>query len=146
MTKGQYRACKYEIVLSFAGENRRYVEDLANYLRKNSVTVFYDKQEEADLWGKEMSDELDGIYSEEGRYCVMFVSVHYANKMWARHERRSAFERAMKDRPEYILPVRFDETEVPGLRSTIGYIDGNTKTPKELGKLISQKLGRKETR
>ncbi len=143
MTNGPYRKFRYEIVLSFAGENRAYVEEVATFLRKHSVTVFYDRHEEAELWGKELSEELDIIYSEEGRYCVMFVSMHYAEKMWTTHERRSAFERAMQQRSEYILPVRFDDTEVPGLRSTIGYIDADRKSPQELGKLVLQKLGRK---
>lgn len=47
----------------------------------------------------------------------------------------------MEERGDYILPVRFDTTEVPGLRKTIGYIDGNKKTPEELGRLIQKKLG-----
>jgi hypothetical protein len=143
MTKGPYKSFRYDIVLSFAGENRTYVEGVAGFLRKQGVAVFYDRHEEAELWGKELSEELDMIYSEEGRYCVMFVSRHYAEKMWTTHERRSAIERALKQRSEYILPVRFDDTEVPGLRSTVGYIDANKKTPHELGKLILQKLGRK---
>jgi hypothetical protein len=37
--------------------------------------------------------------------------------------------------------VRFDNTEVPGLRKTIGYIDIINITPQELADLISQKLG-----
>ncbi len=43
---------------------------------------------------------------------------------------------------EYILPARFDETEIPGLRKTIGYVDLRRKSPGVLAVLILQKLGR----
>ena len=41
---------------------------------------------------------------------------------------------------EYLLPVKFDETKVSGVLSTIGFIDGKKKTPDELGNLIIKKL------
>ena len=72
----------------------------------------------------------------------MFISKHYADKVWTNHERKSALVRAMEERGEYILPARFDETEVPGLRSTVGHISLTNTTPEELGQLILEKLGR----
>jgi len=133
---------KYDIVLSFAGEDRQYVESVASYLEAANVSAFYDKNDEASLWGKDLVEHLDAIYRVRGRYCVMFISRHYANKMWTSHERRSAMSRAVEQRTEYILPVRFDDTEVPGLRSTVGYVDARTKSPEALARLIFQKLGR----
>ena len=41
---------------------------------------------------------------------------------------------------EYLLPVKFDETKVSGVLSTIGVIDCKKKTPDELGNLIIKKL------
>jgi hypothetical protein len=73
----------------------------------------------------------------------MFVSKHYAEKVWTRHERRSALTRALEDKREYILPARFDDTEIPGLRSTIGYVDLTKLRPSALGDLVLQKLGRR---
>ncbi len=83
------------------------------------------------------------IYRMDGRYCVMFISKHYAAKAWPTAERRSALARAIEERTDYILPARFDNTEVPGLRPTIHYIDLSRKTPEELGRLILEKVGRK---
>src|SRR5262249_37009484 len=45
---------------------------------------------------------------------------------------------------EYILPVPFDDTEVPGLLNTIGYFDLRHKKPEDLASLILRKLGRPE--
>lgn len=50
--------------------------------------------------------------------------------------------RAIQDREEYILPARFDNTELPGLRPTVGYVDLRQKTPQQLGAMILEKLGR----
>lgn len=133
---------KYDVVLSFAGEDREYVERVAEFLEKHEVIVFYDKYEEATLWGKDLAEHFDGVYRRQGRFCVMFISHHYAEKMWTRHERKSALARAMEQRAEYVLPARFDDTEIPGLLPTIKYQDLRRLSPKQLGDMILQKLGR----
>jgi hypothetical protein len=131
----------YEIVLSFAGEDREYVEAVAKYLRTNDVSCFYDKYEDVTLWGKDLVEHLDVVY-RSARYCVMFISEHYSKKIWPSHERRSALSRAIEQKGEYILPARFDNTELPGIRHTIGYVDLKNKKPDELAKMILKKLGR----
>jgi hypothetical protein len=37
--------------------------------------------------------------------------------------------------------VRFDDTEIPGLRSTVAYVDAQSVPPGKLANLISEKLG-----
>jgi len=60
--------------------------------------------------------------------------------LWTKHELASAQTRAFKENREYILPVRFDDTEIPGLNETVGYIDANTRSPKEIAELAFKKL------
>jgi hypothetical protein len=132
----------YDVVLSFAGENRDYVEQVAGFLKDHNVRVFYDDFDRAALWGKNLIEHFDEIYQRRGRFCVMFISEHYASKMWTRHERRSALERALGQRSEYILPARFDDTTIPGLSGAVRYEDLQSTSPNELGHLILRKLGR----
>lgn len=132
-------ADKYDVALSFAGEDRAYGEQVAGYLRSRDVKVFYDLYEEASLWGKDLAEHLDMVY-RTAKYCVMFISEHYAGKVWPSHERRAALARSLEERDEYILPARFDETDVPGIRPTIGYINLSHKSPEQLGQLILKKL------
>ena len=47
----------------------------------------------------------------------------------------------MRENREYILPARFDDTEIEGLHDTIHYIDLRTTTPTELASLTVEKLG-----
>jgi hypothetical protein len=131
---------QFDVALSFAGEDREYVDNIAGQLRARGLKVFYDKYEQVTLWGKDLYEHLDNVYQREARYCVLFASKHYASKVWTTHERRSAQARALREKEEYILPVRFDDTEIPGLRPTIGYIDTRYLTSDQLVDLILQKV------
>lgn len=130
----------YDIALSFAGEDRRYVEEVAHHLRSKNITVFYDAFEETNLWGKNLYDYLMDIYQNKARYTVMFISKFYNKKLWTNHERVSMQARAFQESREYILPARFDDTEIPGILKTIGYISLKERTPEELASLIQKKL------
>lgn len=132
---------KYDVCLSFAGEDRDYVEEVARHLTELGVSRFYDTDEQADLWGKNLVEHLDQIYRKDSRFCVMFISEAYARKMWTKHERQAAFDRALVSDIEYVLPARFDDTEIPALRVGTGYIDLNNRTPRELAAMIAEKVG-----
>jgi hypothetical protein len=138
---------KYDVCLSFASEQRSYAEQVAHQLRLRGVRVFYDVYEQAGLWGTDLTESLQKVYGEQSRYCVLFASAAYERSMWTKHERRSALERALRNwNADYILPVRFDETAIPGLHTTIGYIDGTTTSPEELVELILAKLAHFQAR
>jgi hypothetical protein len=46
---------KYHVALSFWGEDRDFVGKVAAQLRLDCVNVYYDKYEEVDPWGKDLS-------------------------------------------------------------------------------------------
>ena len=117
---------EYDVALSFAGEDRPYAEDLAKRLRASGYRVFYDEFEQVELWGKNLYDRFSSIYKDKARYCVMFLSQNYVRKVWPNHERQSAQARALQESQEYILPVRIDNTEIPGILGTIGFLDLRT--------------------
>ena len=128
----------YEVALSFAGEDRDYVDAVAHALRNKGLSVFYDKFEEADLLGRNLVDHLSEIYQHKARLCVVFVSAAYAKKPFPRLERQAAQSKAIESDEPYILPVRLDDTPIPGLLSTIAFTSG--KTPEALALLIASKL------
>lgn len=132
---------EFDVCLSFAGEQRDYVEEVAKHLRQKGIRVFYDDFERADMWGKDLYEHLAYIYSRAARYCVLFASKEYAEKVWPNHERANAQARALEDHGEYVLPARFDDTEIPGLRGTIKYESLKNMSPAELADLIDKKLG-----
>ncbi|HWQ92239.1 MAG TPA: TIR domain-containing protein [Clostridia bacterium] len=141
MSKPRPSKFDYDVCLSFAGEDRTYVSRLADALRERGVRVFYDEYEKVALWGRDLYVHLNDVYDRLARYCVVFISKHYKRKLWTNHERQAAQERAFRDHADYILPARFDDTALPGLRDTVGYIDLRATKPVELAELIWQKLG-----
>lgn len=131
---------KYDVCLSFAGEQRQYVEGVADALNRRGIRVFYDRYETASLWGQNLYEHLDKVYQTEARYCVLFISADYASKVWTSHERKSAQARALREKEEYILPARFDDTQIPGMQETIAYVDLRTTTADDLVNLIVDKV------
>jgi len=134
----------YDVVLSFAGEDRDFVDKVAKILTTNDIQIFYDKDKEVELWGKELPEELDLVFRKRGRFAVIFISKNYLEKIWPTLEKRSMLSRAMESHSEYILPARFDDTELPGLRPTIGYIDLRKQNPQSFAELIIRKIKKKK--
>lgn len=129
----------YDVALSFAGEDREFVERVANILKALNINVFYDNFEQDVLWGKNLYTYLIDIYKNKAKFCVMFISKYYAKKLWTNHERKAIQDRMFLEFDnEYLLPVKLDGTEIEGVSPTLGYIEG--RTPDEIAYLIAKKL------
>jgi TIR domain len=133
---------QWDVALSFAGAQRPYVEQVANALKARGVRCFYDADEQIDLWGKYLAEELPTIYGEQAAAVVVFVSAEYAARDWTRLERRAALGRAVRERREYVLPARFDDTPLPGLLSDMVAVDLRGRTPQQFAAMIADKLPR----
>jgi hypothetical protein len=130
----------FDIAVSFAGEDREVVQQYCDILSSNRLKVFYDKYERIGLWGANLYDKLDEVYRTKALFCVIFISKHYAAKVWTNHERKSAQARALQENREYVLPVRLDDTEIPGIPQTIGYIDLRETSVEKLAEMTVQKV------
>ncbi len=131
---------KYDIALSFAGEDRAYVEKVARYLTNKGIRVFYDTYEQVEFWGKDLYTHLADVYQNKAQYCIIFISKFYKEKLWTSHEMRAAFARAFSSNSEYILPARFDDTEITGINYTLGYIGLRVTSPKLLADYAIKKV------
>jgi hypothetical protein len=131
---------EYDVALSFAGENREVVATIADCLKGRGVKVFFDELEQARLWGKDLQEHLSNVYMRWAQYAVVFVSHDYRDKIWPRQELRAVLARAITERGEYVLPVKIDDTELPGLLPTVGYLDLRQVTPAEVCALLCEKL------
>lgn len=130
----------FQVALSFAGEQRGYVQRVASALAALSIHYFYDEEQKIPLWGKNQVEELQRIYKDDAYAVVMFISSDYARKSWPIHERRSALSRAVRERREYVLPLRFDDTPLPGFDPDVSYLKAEDFSPEDLAAAIAQKL------
>ena len=133
----------YDVALSFAGEQRDYVQRVAEELLSLHIAIFYDRIEEEiiRLWGGNLAEDFHDVYENKARYVVMFISKQYIQKAWTTHERRSALSGAIQKKTK-VLPVRFDDTPVPGLQTDVAYLRADEYPPQKLALLVAKKLDR----
>ena len=73
------REFKYHAALSFAGEAREVAERIFREASKRGLMLFYDKDNTAQLWGRDHK-ELENVYSTETRYVIPIISKSYPKK------------------------------------------------------------------
>lgn len=129
---------EYDVALSFAGEDRKFVEDCAEILRALNINVFYDNYEKEVLLGKNLYSHLADVYQNKARFAVVFVSESYKKKRWTNHELEYITARKFAQDEEYLLPVKLDETELNEIPLTTGYLQGNS--PLEVAITIAKKI------
>lgn len=132
---------EYQVALSFAGEQRAYVREVARHLAARGISVFYDEIQSVELWGRDLAEAFHEAFERQSDLVVMFISQAYVEKPWPRHERRSALARMVNEKGECILPVRFDDTPVDGLPGSIAYQRAADRAPAELAVMVAEKLG-----
>jgi hypothetical protein len=133
----------FDVAISFAGTERPHAQQLAVALRTRGIAVFYDNFYAEELWGKDLAAFFDDVFRKRASYCVMFISREYADRMWTTHERKSAMARAVVERQrEYILPIRVDDTDLPGLPSSIGHLSLQDHSITRIAELLVRKLRR----
>ena len=139
--KVQPHCYEFDIGLSFASEQREYVERVAEELNYRGIRVYYDAYDQANLWGRDLAEYFKEVFQDKCRYCIVFVSKEYATKMWPTFELENAIKRTTKSFKDFILPVRFDKTSIPGIPYTLGYLDAHSYSPVKISQLAAQKLG-----
>lgn len=132
---------EFDIVISFAGTDRPRAEELARRLRDAGVRVFYDSFYPEMLWGKDLAVFFADIYRRSAKYCVIFASREYNDRMWTNHERQHATARALEERGrEYILPIKVEDVEIPGIAPTIGYVSLANYSIADIANMLVKKL------
>lgn len=134
------REIDFDIAISFAGEDRTVARRIAELLRCDGISLFFDEYLQAELLGKDLRKHLTDVYKRRAKFCVMIISKHYEGKLWPTVEREAAVSRAVEDSAEYIIPLRLDDTDVPGLSSERVYIDLRERSVDEAGELIAKRV------
>jgi len=141
---------RFEVALSFAGENRKLVREVAHLLQQSLGVdkVFYDEWFEAELAGADAQIVLQQIYGKQARLIVPCVSQPYNVKPWTQDEWRAiqALERTLRDaggeniKRLRILPLRFGDGEVDGIFSTAIIPDVRDRSSQAITELILKRL------
>ncbi|MCY4160543.1 MAG: toll/interleukin-1 receptor domain-containing protein [Flavobacteriaceae bacterium] len=132
---------RYDVALSFAGEQRDYIEVIANFLLSSGMSVYYDIHSKNAHWGQSLTEITEYIYAKKSDCVVLFISKDYCSKKWPRLEAEHSMK-AMSENQIKILPIRFDDSILPGLDQDIQYLKvEDYLTPQLLAKEVAEKLG-----
>jgi hypothetical protein len=135
---------KYDIAISFAGEQRDIAEAINNRLKQHNIRTFYDEDKAVDLWGKNLAEYLPTIYSDDAKFVLIILSKEYLKKVWTKVERRAAVSRLIRSDYEYLLIYKIgdvDTSNIPGISPDISYLSDKQASAEVVSKGILSKLG-----
>jgi hypothetical protein len=131
----------FDVAISVAGPDRVHAEALARIVRDAGFRVFYDEFFGSDLWGKVLNELFDGIFRKRSKFCVMFISAAYRDRMWPTRERQAALDRAIQEKGnDYLLPVMVEHVDIDGLSPSLGYVSLAEQSIEEIGQMLLEKL------
>ena len=107
----------YDIAISFAGHRREVAASLAERLQALGYAVFYDRDEEHQLWGRNGRAAFAKAFGEDARYCIALISEDYDKNAWTVFEWEVMESREMGDRSNVLLPVMTDHHRPSWLRA-----------------------------
>ena len=107
---------RFAIALSFPGEHRAFVRNIADALAGSlgKGRIFFDEWYEGEIKGRDADLKLSRIYGEDAELIVPFFSQYYS-KMWCQiewHTVRAVIARRRDE--DAVVPVLLDNTKIPG--------------------------------
>lgn len=134
---------QFDVALSFPGEVRSLVEEVAHNLEAliGPNAYFYDNNYVAQLARPALDVLLQDIYRNRSKLIVVFVGADYERKDWCGIEFRAIRDIIATRDHNRIMFVRTDDGVVEGVFATDGYVDARRFTPEVLARFIQERVG-----
>lgn len=139
---GRVEEMRFKVALSFPGEKRGYISELAAELKRRlpKGSVFYDKDFTAQLARPNLDTLLQKIYLNNSDLVVVFLSSEYEKKEWCGLEWRAIREIIKNKSDHAIMLMRFDQATIQGSFSIDGYVDLNEYSAIEAARMIVERV------
>jgi len=138
-------AHQFQVGLSFPGEARQLVEEIAQGLERaiGPDSYFYDKNYVAQLARPNLDFLLQDIYRNRSKLVVVFIGGDYQLKDWCGIEWR-AIRQIITERQDAnrIMFIRTDDGEVDGVFRTDGFVDARLYDAGRLADMIVERIER----
>lgn len=137
---------RFHIALSFAGEKRDFVKQVADLLaaKFGQENILYDKYHEAEFARYDLGIYLPKLYGEQSDLIVPILCPDYDAKRWTGWEWVHIYGLLTKADGHRVMPSRFDYANADGLSPASGFIELDHKTPDEFVALILERLALNE--
>lgn len=132
----------FDVALSFPGESRAYVDQVAAALEHlvGPDRYFYDNNYVAQLARPSLDTFLQAIYRDRTKLIVVFVGADYDQKEWCGIEFRAIREVLNARAADRIMYVRLDDGAVEGVLRLDGYVDARRFTPEQIAGFIQERV------
>lgn len=133
---------KFDVALSFPGEVRPMVEEVARYLEQliGPNAYFYDNNYTSQLARPSLDTFLQDIYRNRAKLIVVFLSADYQRKNWCGIEFRAIRDIIAERENNRIMFVRTDDGAVEGVFATDGYVDARRHDAATLASYIQERV------
>lgn len=148
MTADSTSRLRFEVALSFPGEHREYVKEVAAHLATtfDEERVLYDHYHDAEFARLDLNIYLPELYLKHSELIVIFLCPEYAAKHWCKLEWRYIRQLIATAEDKRIMFLSFgepDDLSDIGILSGDGYININNfkLTPQMAAEKILKRLG-----
>lgn len=133
---------RFQIALSFPGESRARVQQIADNLTVSvpKESILYDRWLQSELARPNLDIYLTDLYKKDSLLLVFFLSGHYGQKEWCGLEWRVARDLLKQKQDQRLMPLRLDDAEIPGLHSIDGYLDIRDLSDAQVTNAILERL------
>ena len=132
----------FDVALSFPGEIRPLVDDVAGNLERliGPNAYFYDNNYTSQLARPSLDTLLQDIYRNRAKLIVVFLSADYKRKNWCGIEFRAIRDIISERKNNRIMFVRTDDGVVEGVFATDGYVDARRHDAATLARYIQERV------
>jgi hypothetical protein len=132
----------FDVALSFPGEVRAFVEQVAKELesRIGPNSYFYDNNYMSQLARPSLDILLQDIYRNRSKLIVVFLGSDYQRKDWCGIEFRAIREIILERDHRRIMFIRTDDGPVEGVFKTDGFLDARNFSPAQIAQFIAERL------
>ncbi|MCI0600904.1 MAG: hypothetical protein L0Y60_15555 [Beijerinckiaceae bacterium] len=145
MTKESSTPRRFDIALSFPGEHRPFVEQVAGHLAPvfGKSRVLYDKYYEAEFARLDIDVYLPRLYRTQSELIVLFLCPEYADKRWCNVEWRHIRQLIATVDASRIMLLRYGysgDFEELGILPSDGTINFEGRTAKDIAEKIHERF------
>ncbi|MBN8204485.1 TIR domain-containing protein [Microbacterium esteraromaticum] len=133
---------EFDVAVSFAGPDRTTVVRLVEALKERGLEVFYDFDQQALLWGKDLREELGKVYGQEAQFMIVCLSKDYPERDWTNFELEIGRQAASKRTEDYLLPLVVGDSRpaIVGLPGTVGHLSLADRSIEDVADLVLDKF------
>ena len=135
---------RFVIALSYPGTHRELAKQVVYALRQLTrlprEQILFDLFHEAELSRFDLDVYLPKLYADESELVVVFLGGDYEHSQWCGLEWRAIRQLIKERHGSQIMPMRLDQSEVPGVYSTDGFMDIRNRDPEEIAARIVERL------